>query len=157
MFEFAMDFGIWLLDPNLHLHLQCYNRYLSISAALFTFAIYPPQIVICKQQKMQQISALTQRRLLMLIYLFIQINLISRSVWVHSLNKDRLFKGEFYTLYPDLCLYQSKFFAFYQMSVWKFDYLLKLLSPHLKKKNTNYWCSVSTEQILCLTLRWVFS
>ena len=53
----------------------------------------------------------------MLIYLFIQTNLITRSLWVHSLNEDRLFKGEFDTLYPDLHLYPSKFFAFYWMSV----------------------------------------
>ena len=89
----------------------------------------------------------------MLIFLFIQTNLIARSLWVHPLNEDRLFKGEFYTLYSDLHLYPSKFFAFYRMSVRKFDYLFELLSPHLRKKNTNYWCSISPEQRLCLTLR----
>ena len=72
---------------------------MGISAALFTtFAIYPPQIVVCKSTKMPGFGALTRRRHLMLIYLFIQTNLIARSLWVHPLNEDRLFKGEFYTL-----------------------------------------------------------
>ena len=66
---------------------------------------------------MLRFGALTRRRRLMLIYLFIQTNLIVRSLWVHPLNEDRLFKGKFYTLYPDLHLYPSKFFAFYRMSV----------------------------------------
>ena len=33
-----------------------------------------------------------------------------REVWVHPLHEDRIEKGEFYTLYPDLRHYPLKFF-----------------------------------------------
>ena len=52
-----------------------------------------------------------------------------REIWIHPLNKDRVEKGEFYNLYPDLRHYPAKFFQFYRMSVTKFDFLLTKLAP----------------------------
>ena len=91
----------------------------------------------------------------MLLFIFLQLNLISRTIWVHPLNKDHLHKDEFYTLYPDLRNYLLKFFAMYRMSVAKFDELLEILSPRLVKKNKNYRAAISPEQRLVLTLRYV--
>ena len=47
-------------------------------------------------------AALTRQWRLMLLYLFLQTNLITRTIWIHPLNEDRYYKGEFYVLYPDL-------------------------------------------------------
>ena len=88
----------------------------------------------------------------MLLYIFLQMNLITRTMWVHPLKK---YKGEFYTLYPDLRNYQPEFFTMYRMSVAKFDELLEILSPRLIQKNTNYQAAISPEQRLVLTLRCV--
>ena len=52
-----------------------------------------------------------------LFYLFLQTNLIVRTLWVHPINEDRPEKGEFYTLYPDLRWYPDKFFKMYHVSV----------------------------------------
>ena len=76
-----------------------------------------------------------------------------REVWIHPLNKDRMEKGEFYTLYPDLWHYPSKFFQFYQMTVARFDLLLRKLALRLRKKSTNFRQPISPEQMLVLTLR----
>ena len=97
-------------------------------------------------------AALTHRRHLMLLYLFLQTNLITRTIWIHPLNEDQYYKGEFYVLYPDLRNYPAKFFTMYRMSVSKFDELLELLMPALLRQNTNYQTSISPEQRLVLTL-----
>ena len=76
-----------------------------------------------------------------------------REVWIHPLNEDRIEKGEFYMLYPDLRHYPSKFFQFYHMTVARFDFLLKKLAPRLRKKATNLRQPISPEQMLALTLR----
>ena len=75
-----------------------------------------------------------------------------QEVWIHPLNDDRIGKGEFYTLYPDLRYYPSKFFQFYQMSVARFDLLLRL-ALRLRKKSMNLRQPISAEQLLVLTLR----
>ena len=93
------------------------------------------------------------RRRHLFIYWLLQLNIITRTIWVHLLNEDRVLKGEFYTLYPDLRLYPKNFFSFYRMSVRKFNYLLQLCEPRLKKEITNLRQPVSLEQHLVLTLR----
>ena len=100
-------------------------------------------------------AALTHCLHLMLLYLFMQTNLIMMTIWVHPLNEDRYYKGEFYVLYPDLRNYPTKFFTMYRMSISKFDELLEMLMPALLKQNTNYQTSTSPEQRLILTLTYV--
>ena len=100
-----------------------------------------------------KMAKMNRRRHLLFIYWLLQLNIITRTIWVHPLNEDCVLKGEFYTLYPDLRLYPKKFFSFYQMSVRKFDYLLQLCEPRLKKEITNLRQPISPEQCLVLTLR----
>ena len=92
-----------------------------------------------------------------IIFLFwlLQLQYISRSMWVHPLNNLRFEKGEFYTLYPDLRHFPAKFFRMYRMSISKFDNLLKILYPRLQRKQTNFRSNISPEQQLVLTLRFV--
>ena len=79
--------------------------------------------------------------------------MVNREIWVHPLNFDREEKGEFYTLYPDLHNFQKEFFAMYHMNPAKFDELLKILKPRLRRTNTNMRKAISPEQKLVITLR----
>ena len=76
-----------------------------------------------------------------------------RELWVHPLNELHEEKGEFYTLYPDLRHFPTRFFQMYQMSMNKFYKLLAELSPELLKKDINSRKTNSPEKQLILTLR----
>ena len=67
--------------------------------------------------------------------MYLQIQLMPRELWVHPLHELHEEKGEFYTLYPDLRHFPTRFFRMYRMSVNKFDKLLAELSPELLKKD----------------------
>ena len=62
----------------------------------------------------------SQRKRRILLFLWWQLQMHIREIWFHPLNEDRIEKGEFYNLYPNLRHYPTKFFQFYQMSVAKF-------------------------------------
>ena len=94
-----------------------------------------------------------RKRRILLLFLWWQLQIHIREIWIHPLNEDRIEKGEFYNLYPDLRHYPAKFFQLYQMSVAKFDFLLTKLAPRLRKKATNLRQPISLEQMLVLTLR----
>ena len=87
-----------------------------------------------------------------MLLLLMQMQNIPRQLWLHPFNDERVEKGEFYKLYPDLRHYPQKFFRMYCMNVQKFDYLLVKLKPHLRKGSTNYRSSISAKQQLVLTL-----
>ena len=72
-----------------------------------------------------------------MLLLWWQLQLNIREVWIHPLNEERMEKGEFYTLYPDLRHYPAKFFQFYRMSVTRFDLLLGKVAPRLRRKATD--------------------
>ena len=82
-----------------------------------------------------------------------QMQIVTRSLWVHPLNNLREEKGEFYSLYPDLRHYNKRFFKFYRLSVEKFDALLQMIGPTITRKYTNFRAPISPEQWLVLTLR----
>ena len=81
------------------------------------------------------------------------MQLMASEIWVHPLNELYEDKGEFYTLYPDLRQFPTRFFHMYQISVSKFDKLLTELSPELLKKEINFRKTISPKHQLVLTLR----
>ena len=81
------------------------------------------------------------------------MQLMPRELWVHPLNDLHEEKVKFYTLYPDLRHFNTRFFCVYCMSVQKFDKQLETLSDELKKKDVNFRNTISPEQQLVLTLR----
>ena len=100
-------------------------------------------------------NILQNRRRLLLLFYFLQLQWVTREFWVHPLNDCQVTKGEFYVLYPDLRHFPPSFFRIYRMGVQKFDELLDLLTPRLRKKVVNFRGIISPEQKLVLTLRWV--
>ena len=79
--------------------------------------------------------------------------MVNREIWVHPLNLQREDKGEFYSLYPDLHNFHKEFFSMYLMTPAKFDALLRLLEPRLKRTCTNMRKPNSAEQKLVITMR----
>ena len=77
-----------------------------------------------------------------------QVHMMYREIWVHRLNKSRLDKGEFYSLYLDLRHYPQKFFTFFRMPVAKFDEFLWLITPRIRRKSSNFHQPISPEQQL---------
>ena len=92
-----------------------------------------------------------RRLLLMLILLHLQD--VNRTCWVHPYNKERHTKGEFYVHYPDLRKYAKLFHGQYRMNLKKFEDLLKLITPKIRKKWTNMRSPLSPEHKFVLTLR----
>ena len=141
----------WVLDPFL-VHVLVSKSLLQWVKKLFqlfklTFLLFKRADIICKI-----VCKNAHQWHLMLLYLCLQTNLITRTIWVHPLNDDWYYKGEFYVLYPDMRNYLTKFFTMYRISVSKFDELLELLKPVLLWENMNYQTSISPEQRLVLAL-----
>ena len=95
-----------------------------------------------------------QRRVLGVCLLLI-LNSVHRDHWVHPFNEDVHQKGEFFLTYYDLRKYPDKFFRTYRMSIRQFDALLHLLRPTIEKQDNNYRESISPEERLVITLRYV--
>ncbi|XP_069605550.1 uncharacterized protein [Ranitomeya imitator] len=76
-------------------------------------------------------------------------------MWVHPLVAERTEKGHFYVLYNDLRRYPDKFISFCRLSILAFDRLLTILAPHLTLQDTVMRKSISAEERLLITLRFL--
>ena len=94
-----------------------------------------------------------RKRRLILILLLLHLQDVNRSCWVHPYNSDRSTKGEFYVHYPDLRKYAKLFHGQYRMNLRKFENLLSLITPKIRKRWTNMRSALSPEHKFVLTLR----
>ncbi|XP_069624175.1 uncharacterized protein [Ranitomeya imitator] len=78
-----------------------------------------------------------------------------RRMWVHPLIKQRINKGHFSRLYAALRTNPDKFFNYCRMRIQTFDILLDILRPGITKKDTRMRKSISAEERLILTLRFL--
>ncbi|XP_044142903.1 putative nuclease HARBI1 [Bufo gargarizans] len=78
-----------------------------------------------------------------------------RRLWVHPIVSQRYRKGHFHTFYADLRQHPEKFFAFCRMSVSTFDCLLSSLRTALTFMDTNMRRSITPEERLIVTLRFL--
>ena len=92
---------------------------------------------------------------MLLIYYMLQLQMVTREIWIHPLNEDQARKGEFFNLYCDQRYFGDKFFENYRMSVAQFDELLRKITPLIKKKDTNFRKAITPEEKLLITLRCV--
>ena len=110
-------------------------------------------VLIRQARRLQRENAQDrQRRRVLAFLLLLQISECQRQWWVHPLNYMREEEGEFYILYPALRHWKTEFFLMYRMYPSKFDLLLRLVAPHLRKKDTNMRSALSPELKLVLTL-----
>ena len=110
--------------------------------------------ILSKKGRKQQIRR--RRMRLFVLFTLWQMYQVDREIWVHPMNVERSRKGEYYTLYKDQRNFEDRFFENYRMTVQQFDYLLRLVTPLIKKQDTNYQVPISPEQKLVLTLRYDF-
>ena len=89
--------------------------------------------------------------------MLIEMNVMVREVWVHPLNDLRPEKRPILHFVPRPQTFPKKVFWMYRMSVQKFSELLEMLEPSLKKAQSNFRSSISPEQRLVLTFRYVLS
>ncbi|XP_040214550.1 uncharacterized protein LOC120944863 [Rana temporaria] len=75
--------------------------------------------------------------------------------WVHPMVSHRVSTGHFCNLYSELRSYPTKFMNFTRMSVPRFDDLLERLRPRLTRMDTVMRNSVSPEERLLVTLRFL--
>ncbi|XP_044133206.1 uncharacterized protein LOC122925927 [Bufo gargarizans] len=78
-----------------------------------------------------------------------------RRHWIHPIVAQRIQKGQFHTLYNDLRQDPFKFHNFCRMSMESFDHLLTSLHPDLNFRDTSMRRSISAEQRLIVTLRFL--
>ena len=135
-------YDVWTGTWTFHLVFSC------------VFSIFAP---VSSAKMLQWEIIARHRRHLFFIFWYMQVHMMYREIWVHPLNRSRLDKGEFYSLYPDLRHYPQKFFTFYRMPVAKFDELLWQIAPRIKRKSSSFRQPISPEQQLVLTLRCVLS
>jgi len=74
---------------------------------------------------------------------------------VHPIVGARLEKGNFHTLLPDLLKYESKFFDYFRMSSIFIFELHNLIKNDTRKEDTNMSRSISLEERLAVTLRYI--
>ena len=95
-----------------------------------------------------------KRRLrLYIFFMILQMQMVTREVWIHPLNLDRQSKGEFYNLYLDQWHFPDRFFEHYRMTPQQFDEILHKIAPLIKKNDTNFCKAITPEEKLSLTLR----
>ena len=78
----------------------------------------------------------------------------NRLFWVHPIIEN-INESQFNLLYHSLRMYDDKFFNYFRMSKSTFDYLLSELTDIIKRNNTTMRNSISAEERLSLTIRWV--
>ncbi|CAJ0933337.1 unnamed protein product, partial [Ranitomeya imitator] len=80
---------------------------------------------------------------------------LQKRLWVHPLLLLRGVYGHFTKLYNELRRYPVKFVAFCHLSIPGFDNLLHALLPYLLRQDTCMRLSISSEERLLVTLRFL--
>ncbi|KAM4031898.1 uncharacterized protein ACNLHF_019279 [Anomaloglossus baeobatrachus] len=78
-----------------------------------------------------------------------------KKMWIHPILMTHDEKGHFGLLYRDLRSYPEKFTAFCRLSIPAFDRLLSLVQSEIQYANTRLRNSVSAEERLLITLRFL--
>ena len=77
-----------------------------------------------------------------------------KRLWVHAIQAARLKYGEYHHLIcKDLPADPLMFFQYFRMSVDKFNELLSIVGPTIKKETTNWRATISPRHRLSICLR----
>lgn len=72
---------------------------------------------------------------------------------VHPMNKKRKIHGEFFTLYKELIDNEERFFKYFRMSHYEFEFILNKIKPLITKQNTKFKESIQPREKLAVCLR----
>ncbi|KAK7922283.1 hypothetical protein WMY93_009185 [Mugilogobius chulae] len=73
--------------------------------------------------------------------------------WVHPINQQRRAQGDYYHLVQELRLDSERHHQYFRMSVEKFEELLSIIGPELRRQCTTYRASIEPQQRLAVALR----
>lgn len=76
-------------------------------------------------------------------------------LWVHRINEKRDRENTLQCFIEELRCDVKKFRNFTRLSTTTFDYILDVISERLRRNDTNYRKSITPEQRLFVTLRYV--
>ncbi|XP_040208470.1 protein ALP1-like [Rana temporaria] len=80
-----------------------------------------------------------------------------RRYWIHPITASRMTHGVHSTLYVELRQHPDKFASYLRMSVSTFDDLLARISERIRRQDTHLRRSISPEERLIVTLRFLAS
>ena len=87
-------------------------------------------------------------RLLLLLSRRMKKDKYKKSFWIRKLYQERKTKGEFYLLVQDLRLFDDElFFRYFRMNASKFEELLLMVAPKIKKKTA--CLEIALDQLRC--------
>ena len=104
---------------------------------------------------MYKVELLRRRHRILIVILLLQMQDVNRSVWVDPYNKLCDTKGEYARNHQDLRHSAKRFKSEYRMTLEKFEELLDLVTPKLRRKWTFMQSPLSVEHKLVITLRYV--
>jgi hypothetical protein len=75
-----------------------------------------------------------------------------KRMWVHTFFRSRKSEGEYWILYRELADGGMKFYQYFRLSKYQFNYLLQKIEKDLKKKNTTFREAISPVENLATCL-----
>eukprot|EP00794_Sanderia_malayensis_P014938 gene14938-16478_t len=79
-----------------------------------------------------------------------------KRIWVREIFQERESKGQFHTLLQELRLHDREYyFRYMRMSPERFEHLLHLVAPFIKKKKCNSRRTISPAEQLAVTIRYL--
>ncbi|GBP75201.1 hypothetical protein EVAR_88807_1 [Eumeta japonica] len=76
-----------------------------------------------------------------------------RRFWVHKMLKARHTEGEFWQIQRHLLDDEEKFYIYFHMDRYLFDYILSFIEKDITKKNTKFRLAVTPIEKIAVTLR----
>ncbi|XP_024141057.1 putative nuclease HARBI1 isoform X2 [Oryzias melastigma] len=80
-----------------------------------------------------------------------------RRFWIHPSNQSRRERGQLQNLIAELRRDSQRHHGYFRMSVEKFDEILSIIGPDLRRQTTNFRNPVSPEERLAMALRYLAS
>lgn len=77
----------------------------------------------------------------------------SRRFWVHKMLKARHAEGEFWQIQRHLSDDEEKFFIYFRMDRYLFNYILSFIGKDITKKNTKFRQAITPIEKIAVTLR----
>ncbi|CAH2088803.1 unnamed protein product [Euphydryas editha] len=76
-------------------------------------------------------------------------------LWIHDIPKSRYEEGEYHVLLPRLKRDSKRFHTYFRMSLHKFNELVQIMQPYIKREDTLFRKAIGVEEKLMVTMRYL--
>ncbi|CAH2088918.1 unnamed protein product [Euphydryas editha] len=76
-------------------------------------------------------------------------------LWIHDIPKSRYEEGEYHVLLPRLKRDSKIFHTYFRMSLHKFNELVQIMQPYIKREDTLFRKAIGVEEKLMVTMRYL--